>query len=75
MKVEFIKSLISNVAGHRAGDVADLDEQTAKRYIQAGIAKPVQVKERAQSKPKIERAVQAQEVQKPKRRGRRRKAE
>jgi len=75
MKVEFIKSLISNVAGHRAGDVVDLDEQTAKRYIQAGIAKPAQLKERAQRKPKVERAMDAQEVQKPKRRGRRRKAQ
>ena len=75
MKVQFIKSLISNVAGRRAGDVADIGNDEAKRLIQAGIAVPVreQKAQRATAKPVTEQAVNETAETKPRRR-RRKKA-
>jgi len=75
MKVRFITSLISNVAGHRAGDVADIDNAEAKRLITAGICVPVHERkaQRATAKPVAEKAVQETADNKPQRRRRRKK--
>lgn len=72
MKVQFIKSLISNVAGRRAGDVAEIGNEEAQRLIQAGIAVPVHDNktQRATAKPVAEQAVQETADNKPRRRRR-----
>ena len=56
IEVKFIKSMISNVAPHKRGDVAVVDESTAKKYIQAGICVAVRTEERAEAKPQVPNA-------------------
>ena len=75
MKVRFIKSLISNVAGRRAGDVAEIGKEEAQRFIQAGIAVPVREgkQERATAATQAEQAVKETAENKPVRRRRRKK--
>lgn len=70
MIVRFIQSLISNISPYRVGDVADLDNRTAEKYIKAGICVPVKKVQRAQARPQAQQAIEQQTVSQPKRKRR-----
>lgn len=56
-KMKLLTSMAGINFSHNAGDIIDCNEAEAMRFVEAGIAEPVEERETATRKPKKRKAV------------------